>query len=247
MRRKYNNPPLAEALCEFQFIPSQPSDMTIPGIFYEKISANFPIKQPQFGLGVNFQAQEGGLAQKVEMSQRMQFFRSDKVALMQLGTDLLTVNHLKPYPGWEDFKPMISEGIQIYRDVAKPKSLKQIGLRYINKIEIPEIPAEVTDYFEFYPFIPKSLPQDHESFQSVVEFPYEKGRDKLVVILASIFPEKQNTVLILMELQYVMVMPERISLDDVPDWIEQAHEVISNAFEACITDKSRKIFGGEEQ
>jgi len=40
--RKYTNPPILEALCEFQFVPSQPWDMTIPGFLYEKINHEFP-------------------------------------------------------------------------------------------------------------------------------------------------------------------------------------------------------------
>lgn len=45
MGRKYRNPPLIEALCEFQFVPTQPWDLTIPGFFYEKVKNDFPAKQ----------------------------------------------------------------------------------------------------------------------------------------------------------------------------------------------------------
>ena len=55
MGRKYNNPPLIEALCEFQFIPTEPYDSTIPGLFYTQIKGDFPEKQEQSGIGFTVQ------------------------------------------------------------------------------------------------------------------------------------------------------------------------------------------------
>lgn len=49
MVRKYKHPPIVEALCEFQFIPSQPWDITIPGLLYDRINSEFPVKQQKRG------------------------------------------------------------------------------------------------------------------------------------------------------------------------------------------------------
>jgi uncharacterized protein (TIGR04255 family) len=43
-RRKYRNPPIEEALCEFRFAPSQDWDPTVPGRFHEKIREIYPAK-----------------------------------------------------------------------------------------------------------------------------------------------------------------------------------------------------------
>ncbi len=246
MSRKYSNPPIVEALCEFQFIPSQPWDMTIPGLLYEKINREFPVKQQQMGFGIGFQPKEGGMELRIEMSQRMQFFRSDKSALVQVGPDLLTINHLKPYPTWEEFKPLILKNLEIYKDIAKPKGFKRIGLRYINKIEFDEHPIELTDYFNYYPFIPTNLPQMHEAFQVRVEIPYEEGRGRLLLTLASMIPEKLNVPSILLDLDYIMAISESVLLDQTSDWIEKAHTIVENVFEACITNKYRSLFGEEK-
>lgn len=243
MGKKYKNPPIIEALCEFQFIPSQPWDITIPGLFYEKIKDEFPIRQQQTGFGLSFQPKEGLLEQKVEMTQRIQFFRPDKSALIQVGQDLLTINHLKPYPTWEVLKPLIINNLIKYKEISNPKGFKRIGLRYINRIEFEKGPIELTDYFNYYPFLPSKLPQIHESFLVRVEIPYEGGRDRLIMNLGSIIPEKPEILPLLLDLDYIMAIPEHISLDQAYDWIENAHTVIENAFEACLTDKARAMFG----
>jgi len=240
--KKYKNPPIVEALCEFQFIPGQPWDITIPGLLYEKINSEFPVKQQQMGFGLSLHPKEGGLEQKVEMSQRMQFFRSDRSALVQVGPDLLTTNHLRPYRTWEAFKPLILDNLIKYQEISKPKGFKRIGLRYINKIEFEKGPIELTDYFNFYPFIPSGLPQMHETFQVRVEIPYQGGRDRLLLTLASMIPEKPEILSLMLDLDYIMAIPDRISIDQASDWIENAHSAVENAFEACITDKTRTLF-----
>ena len=220
--------------------------MTIPGLLYEKINGEFPVKQQQMAFGIGFQPKEGGMEQRVEMSQRMQFFRSDKSALVQVGPDLLTINHLKPYPSWEEFKPLILKNLEIYKDIAKPKGFKRIGLRYINKIEFDEHPIELNDYFNYYPFIPTNLPQMHEAFQVRVEIPYEERHDRLLLTLASMIPEKLNVLSILLDLDYIMAISESVPLDQTSDWIEKAHTIVENVFEACITNKCRSLFGEEK-
>lgn len=235
-----------EALCEFQFIPSQPWDMTIPGLLYERMNKDFPLKQQQMGLGLGFQPKEGRIEQKVEMSQRIQFLRSDKSALVQIGPDLLTVNHLKPYPEWPVFKPMIVNNLNIYQDIARPKGFKRIGLRYINIVGFDEEVIEITDYFKYYAFIPQELPQSHETFNVRVEIPYENQQDRLLLTLASVPSEKPNVLSLLLDLDYVMAIPEAIELEKATDWIENAHKTVENAFEACITDKCRSLFEKEK-
>lgn len=243
MSKKYKNPPIVEALCEFQFVPGQPWDFTIHGLFYEKISSEFPDKQQQMGIGIRVKQEAGAIQHEVlQPPNRMQFFRKDKSALIQVGPDLLVVNHLKPYPAWEVFKPLILDNLNKYIAVAQPKGFKRIGLRYINKIDIPEKSIETTDYFNFYPHIPVELPQIHEAFNIRVEIPHQENRDRILLTFVSTIPEKPEVLSFLLDLDYVMILPEKVAVEQAGEWLEQAHEIIESTFEACITDKCRNLF-----
>jgi uncharacterized protein (TIGR04255 family) len=244
MGKKYKNPPIVEALCEFQFVPSQPWDITIAGILYERIKDKFPLKQQQVGFGVALQPKEGGVfEQKIELSPpRMQFFSNDKISLVQVGSDLLTVNHLRPYPTWEKFKPLILKILEDYINIANPKGFRRIGLRYINKIDFDKPQIELTNYFNYYPSIPENLPQTYKTFQVTVEIPHNNERDTLRLTLGTLIPEKPDAFSLMLDLDYIMILPEGIALNEVSNWLEDAHTTIENAFEACITDNCRKIF-----
>jgi len=245
MEKKYKSPPVVEALCEFQFVPNEAWDITIPGMLYERIKDEFPIKQQQIGFGVRIvQPREGGMRERrMELaSPPMQFFSNDKCSLVQVGQDLLTINHLKPYRTWEVFRPSILKVLGKYVDIANPKGFRQIGLRYINKIDFDEHRIEITDYFNYHPTIPNDLPQEHKTFQVTVDIPYEEERDLLRLTLATIIPEEPGVLSLVLDIGYSMVKPEGIGFKQVLNWLENAHLIVETAFEASITDKCRGLF-----
>jgi uncharacterized protein (TIGR04255 family) len=60
--------------------------------------------------------------------------------------------------------------------------------------------------------------------------------------LRTLIPEKPDAFSLMLDLDYIMILPEGIALNEVSNWLEDAHTTIENAFEACITDNCRKIF-----
>ena len=245
MTRPYTNPPIVEAICEFQFVPSQPWDMTIPGLVYDKIKGEFPQKRQRMGFDVGFHPQEGFMEQKVEMIQRMQFLRSDESALIQVAPDMISVNHLRPYSSWEEFKPLALKGLATYRGIATPQAFKRIGLRYINRIDFRQPSIELSDYFHYYPSIPQELPQSHGPFDVRVMLSYQE-RDLFSLSLRTVEPQNPDTLSLLLDLDYFMDKPEGIEFDHAPTWLEAAHATVEQAFEACITDRCRALFQRKE-
>jgi uncharacterized protein (TIGR04255 family) len=173
---------------------------------------------------------------------RMQYFNPDRSALIQVGTDQLTVNHLKPYPTWEEFKPMILKNLDTYNKEANPKGFKRIGLRYINIININKTLESLKDYLNYYPTVPSELSESSKSFNIKVDMPYNDERDRLILSLATVVPENPDTFSFVLDVDYSMSKPESVSFEQIPDWLESAHSAIEKAFEASITDKCRELF-----
>lgn len=248
MGKKYRNPPLVEALCEFQFDPSQLWDLTIPGLFYERVYEEFPVKRQQAMVEMEFRAREARLEQQVRAGvTRVQFLRHDETELVQVGPDMLAVNHLKPYPTWAHFRPMILKHLVLYQDLAKPKGLRRIGLRYINRVEVAGSVDELVRYLNLYPPQLKDLPQSYESFLMRVEVPYGGGRDRLLLTTGSAQPEMPDMTAVILDLDYVMGQPGGVALTQVEQWLEEAHGRVELAFEACITPQARALFGEVER
>ena len=242
MGRKYRHSPIIEALCEFRFEPGPPWDLAIPGLVYEKVKEEFPTRRQAKAFEVNVAASLEGVEQRVTTTDRIHFLRDDEKALIQVDRNLLVVNHLKPYPTWQQFLPLIQSGFTAYMKVAKPKGIQRIGLRYINRIEIPGQNIELEDYLQIRPFIGPDLPQDFDSFVVGIQIPYENSRDSLRLQLASSIIETPNVAAVLLDLDYFLIQPGQVALDEVFTWVEIAHHHVEEAFEACITDRLRELF-----
>jgi uncharacterized protein (TIGR04255 family) len=241
MGRVYENPPLVEVVCDFRFEPSQPWDWTIPGLIYDRVKSEYPHKRQQNIVEVEFKAEQEEIAQRIKGGvARMQFLRSDERALLQVGPDLLTVNHLKPYPSWTAFKEMIVRALKVYREVAAPKGIRRIGLRYINKIEIPKTRVEIEDYLLAVPQVPEAVPQVFARFVQRVEIMFEQANGLLILQTGSVQQEAGTETAFMLDLDFITL--QAVTLDAAMDWVEQAHDHVERTFETCITDNTRKLF-----
>ena len=242
MGSKYKNPPIIEALCEFQFAPDSPWDLVKPGLVYEKVRDTFPKRRQARQLSVGISASREGVEQEVRTTDRVQFLREDEKALVQVGPHLLAVNHLKPYPSWQEFLPLIERGLRAYCDVVGPESIHRVGVRYINRFEVAGQRFELEDYVEFRPFVGPNLPKEHGPFIVGIQVPYEGSRDILKIQLTSARVETLDTAAMMLDLDYFLAKPGEIALDNVLEWVDAAHNRIEEAFEACITDRLRQMF-----
>jgi uncharacterized protein (TIGR04255 family) len=168
----------------------------------------------------------------------MQFLREDGSAMVQIGPDLLAINVLPPYPGWENFQALISRQFDIYNSIARPIGFKRIGLRYINKIVFPAKSIETTEYFNYYPRLPEPIEQTHGPFVMRVMHAYEGGRDVLNIQIGHMTPQGEG---IALDLDYYLNQPDKVELRQALEWVSTAHENIEAMFEACITDKTRGL------
>lgn len=247
MNKKYKKPPIQEVVVEFKFIPGLKWDMTMPGLIYEKVRNDFPERKEQKGIGLQFQKTEKGFAHKViPAPPRIQFYKKDKTALLQVAPNMLIINQLKPYPTWKKLKPMIDKIFKIYKKVVSPKGLEKVRLRYINKISTHKKEIKIEEYFNLYPKMPENFASNRSGFITRIERPYKDSRDHLLITMGLSPPEKPSEISIILDLDYIMDQPDVISINDYKKWLEEAHSTIEETFESCITKKTRNLFKEEK-
>jgi len=243
MGKKYANPPIEEAVCEFRLTPETRWDLTVPGLLYERLKETFPQKEQRMIQEVELTQGPEGLQQQIRTSERLWFFTEDRKMLAQVGPRLLAVNALKPYPHWEGFKPRIDMVWKSLQETVEVQGLERIGLRYINRIELPAPNVKFDEYFDFYPFVGQRLPQHIAYFLAAVEFSYADDRDHCRVQLAPIrLSGKEGKAAFMLDLDYFLTRPRGVAAADALAWVEEAHSRVEEVFEGCITDKLRNMF-----
>ena len=242
MGKRYKNPPVIEALCEFQFESTASWDLAIPGIIYDQVKQDFPKRLQASRLTVDI-SPVGEKSPRISSSPITQFWSEDDTFLIQIGENLLSVNHLKPYTSWNTFLPMIRNIFNIYRNIAAPERLHGTTLRYINRFEFADRDKDVNDYFELRPHIGFKLPKELSGFAVIVQIPFEEAQGMLNVHVGTaigMFPNSRS--IINLDLAYSLVTSKAALLDNTVDWLENAHKHIEDTFEACITDTLKQTF-----
>lgn len=74
-----------------------------------------------------------------------------------------------------------------------------------------------------------------------VEVPFEGENGVLALQTGSVQGEEAAQAFLL-DLDFATLKPQEVALDQAMGWVDQAHGVVENAFEECITDKARELF-----
>lgn len=237
MSKKYANPPIREAVCEIKFTPDSKVDFTVPGLLYEKLKGEFPLKE-KGSLVI------GGDRTLTELAV---FLTKDKNTSIRVGCKLpiLSIIRQKPYPSWKEFKPHIEKAYNELRvlEGVEIKGIHRIGLLYVNLIEIPSKSVNLADYFEYGLNLGGRLPKEIRAFLVGSDFSFFEGRDVCRVQLASAVASNPEHFSVRLDLDYYLAKPQAVSPDGVPEWVENAHQKVEEIFEGCITDRSRELFG----
>jgi len=225
MRRKYAKSPLVEVICELRFSSDDPYDLTVPGVFWERLQEKGYSKQLQS-----------------EGSDLVGFLRDDEQAIIQVAPHLLSVHRLKPYESWEEFRDTISLALNTYFPIAKPRQIQSLVLRYVNRVEIQGNKVTLEDYFEFYPQVGKDLPQDHAAFIAGVQIPFEEPPGVLRLQLASARETTEGYMAMILDIAFGLATEVEATPDLIIAWLEGAHKRVEEAFEGSIRDTLRLLF-----
>lgn len=239
---KYKNPPIVEAISEFRFSKETPWDPTIPGSVYERIKEHFPVKENKIEQQLSLKADASGLSQNFSTTPRAVMLSKDKASLVQVGQRLISINHLKPYAGWENFRPKIELAYDTICEVTEIKGIDRLALVYVDRIEIPGDNIEMGEYYKFYPYLGSGLPQTHANFSVACAFPYHDERDFCKLQLTAAMPTKKDHLATLLTTEYFLMKKKSVSPDNAIEWMEQAHTKVRELFKGCITEKLENIF-----
>lgn len=246
-RRSYKNPPIEEALCELRFTPGQDWDFTIPSKLHTELGDDYT-GRPQQQKVVEVELKGGG-DEPVRYGERLgmvQLVTEDGKRIVGVEPDMLSVHMLRPYSeqgGWSEFRLRIEKALDAYWKVAQPKGVKRVGMRYINKIVVPQNRVQVGKYIKCALPVVNGLPGHQNSTMSRVDYSYEDGV-RLVLSHWSI-NEGPNQVGLLLDLDIIWENTEPVEQDEAMLKIGDLRTRERDAFETVITDEARRLFNDD--
>lgn len=244
MDKKYNNSPITEAVCEFIFGINTPIDDIFVGKFYDEIKEIFPDRKKGVDNKVEFKIdrKSGSDSFNKTIQEFDQFLSKDGKTFLQLKKDgRISIHKIKPYDSWTNFSKQISIVFQSYSKLVEIKSVKRIGLRYINNFQIQELSFKLEEYFNFRPATFGTVPSDMAGFSLGSIFSFEDKNDLAKVQILNL-PNNTEKAVFMLDIDYYSGMPNNIKVDDSCAWVEKAHNHIEDLFESILTDKIKNSF-----
>lgn len=155
--KNYKKPPIIEAVIEVRFA-NHINALDLEKLVL-KMRSKFTIqKLEEVGLKISHEEQSGVRA---ETSMRLAGYKlignADSSIIVQVKHDAVSTSRLPPYEGWSKLVAEFKKYYDWYTN-KNFKTLSRIGVRYINRIDIPLVDKkiELGHYFKIYPNVPKS-------------------------------------------------------------------------------------------
>ncbi len=239
---KYGNPPIQEAIFEVHFASAQPLAKESLKLLQPVWQAAYPDQKLVEEKNVNIRLNPDGIKTENQiLGHRLVCRSSDGIRLVQLSGSFLAVNQLKPYLGWnESFRETIIQRIAEFEKTLGSLPLRQIALRYINRIDIPEAPLIWEKWFQFSLPLPKLPGSKPPHFQ--MQFNLQLEDDCQLNVNAVVLPPaKADTSSVLLDIAVIWTGAP-IELKKLPEYMEKVHNPHRLAFEGYLNDNSRSLF-----
>ena len=246
VQKQYKRPPLVEAVLAIQL-----NDASVTLSQVEKcggrVKLEYPTKKP-----LHFQTSQiewGARSSASTTSKQVGFSWTsiDEKRIFQAKLDGFTFSQLEPYTTWQDFNTEAEKLWEVYKKATHSKQkFARVGLRYINKIDIPSDSVDLRKYFNVYPHIPDLLPQNLNSFFFQTSLVLADASAVVNIVQTHIQspPATLNTTSILLDID--IYRTESIPYgNDFWGVFEVLAQQKNRVFESCITQSTRDLFGGE--
>ena len=242
--RKYESPPVREAVFQADFAPSAQADEALLTGLKERFGSVYSTADPVQRMEAKIQLSGAGFDQSVLTRNYVRYSSPDHPVAVELTSNRIIISAGNPYPGWEVFRPRIEQAVQAYCEVASPPGFLRLGLRYVNQLDILQWRVDLEDYLNFYPFTGRDF-GDFGLFNMSLHFEFEGGKNILRLSLGT-GPVKPEGLSFLLDLDYFLARPGELPIEGFSAWLTEAKVAVKSHFEAAIKDTLRKLFKERE-
>ncbi len=242
--KHYKSAPITEAVIEIRVQPAARVDTAAQQQLVETLKTDFPKQAPMQFLEMGI-AQRPGQALQQRFSQSVigvRLSKADDSRVLQIRGDGFAYSHMAPYTNWLTFRGEAKPLWERYRELCRNAKLTRCALRYINRIDIPELRVEPKDYFRLYPKIPDVLPQqDVLGMNFSLQMPQQDllCMAKIGQVVGE--PVKPGHISFILDVDIYRLQIE--DWDDEAAWtfLDKLRIRKNEIFEACITDRTREL------
>lgn len=243
----YEYPPVTEAVIGINFAENLNSALLRS--ISDKLSKNYPIHQPLQNISVKVDLSHLGDKDRKTFTEVAEGHRRSSQDMTELALALpnsIVVSQLAPYPSWAIFSKRFMRDWKLLKKTLGYREIKRIGVRYINRIDIPTTGPLVhhEQFLNVSPRVPDMLsPLMAWAFQTTSHF--EDIKCKLTLNSGVVESPILNHSSFLLDLDVGREFDVPQNDKDIFELLDAMRLKKNQVFEACISQRARdEIFNG---
>ena len=202
----YARPPITEAVIEIRV--SLPSEVTLETLaaVHDSVRATYPARRNRYhveGLIEGYAGGEGVSAQARQSQIGFQCLSSDGRQIALFGLSQFSFSRLAPYEGWEPFKAETQRLWGMYRAATRPTAINRVGVRYINRLDLPLPFGDFNEFLRTVPEVAPDLPQGLSAYFMRLEIPHDEAQALLVINQALVPSEDTDVASVILDLDAI--------------------------------------------
>lgn len=240
--RHYPKAPITEAIIDLKV--ELPSTATLDHLkaVNEGFKQAYPIVKPrelvhgqiEFGQGLKTSAS----TKKIGFA----FCSADGRQIYQARLDGFTMSRLAPYESWELFRCEARRLWEAYRSSTRPVRIKRLAVRYVNRLDLPLPFSDFNEYLRTIPELSPDLSQRLSGFFMHLESPQEDLNSLALINETIVGAPGPDIVSVVLDIDVFRDRDVPSSEDAIWSFFEQLRVRKNEIFEACITEKARRLF-----
>lgn len=237
----YDNPPIQEALLDIQVQYSPEFNIDSLESVYDSIKETLPLKEPIGSYTVTLGPEGNSSTQGID-GYLFKAGEGDKV--LQLTSRGFTYSKVNNYSTWEEFMAEAQTFWNAYIETIHPSMIKRIGVRYINKINIPSSESSSVDLGTYFKLFPESIGLN-QPVESFVRYVYQE--DSINCIVTHVMNPTLNTSTTkgaILDIDAFKETSIEVSSDfsNLTDLLNSLRSIKNKYFAAAITEETEALF-----
>jgi uncharacterized protein (TIGR04255 family) len=242
--RHYERAPIAEAIIEVRC--ELAPEVTLDDLAKVADSAQFTAAGPAIQISGRVEVSQDGIKGDTSGQQIGHVFRrNDGLRLIQSRLNGFSYSILPPYERWETFCSEAWAAWLEYQRIIHPLKATRLGVRYVNRIDVPQNIIEIKDYLRTAIDISPYLPQMMAGYFMQAVVPLPRFNATATITSTVVPPPSPDFSSLILDIDTWRDIEISFDLpganEDIRTQLEALREAKNQVFEACITDATRGL------
>jgi uncharacterized protein (TIGR04255 family) len=244
-REEFAHPPIVEAIIDIQVTLSESVTLEHLASFQDGMKEEFPKKRDRIQWQGAIEFKPGELPNAVPTVARQEgymFVSDDEKRVIQAKLGGFAYSYMGQYKNWQTFKSDAQKAWDTYRQLVSPISITRIGLRYVNRLEIPLPFSDFKEYILTVPEIAAGIPQAMSDFFMRLVIPDEEtGATAIVTETIESSPHTTNKLPLIFDID-TFYTPDVSEYEGLWEKFDDLRNFKNRIFFTSITNKARGLF-----